>query len=68
MGLAFILPTDDRRRTHEELRSRGVEFTEQPTERFYGVDCALRDPFGNQIRITQPAPQPLGIPADYTQN
>jgi hypothetical protein len=30
-----------------------VEFTEEPTERAYGVDCALRDPFGNLIRITQ---------------
>jgi catechol 2,3-dioxygenase-like lactoylglutathione lyase family enzyme len=58
MGLAFILTTDDCRGTYEQLRSRGVEFTEEPTERFYGIDCALRDPFGNHIRITQPAPVP----------
>jgi catechol 2,3-dioxygenase-like lactoylglutathione lyase family enzyme len=32
----------------------GVEFTQEPTERFYGTDCALRDPFGNPIRFTQP--------------
>ncbi len=55
-GLAFILSTDDCRATYEALRARGVEFTEEPTERPYGVDCALRDPFGNQIRITEPAP------------
>ena len=57
-GLAFILTTGDCRATYEELNRRGVEFTEEPTEHFYGVDCALRDPFGNHIRITQPAPVP----------
>jgi len=62
MGLGFILATDDCRRTHAELRARGVEFTEEPTEHFYGTDCALRDPFGNHIRITQPAPVPQGAP------
>ena len=51
----FILSTDDCRATYEELKARGVEFTEEPTERDYGIDCALRDPFGNPIRITQPA-------------
>jgi catechol 2,3-dioxygenase-like lactoylglutathione lyase family enzyme len=57
-GLALILRTDDCRKTYEELRAKGVEFTEEPTEQPYGVDCALRDPFGNHIRITQPAAQP----------
>jgi hypothetical protein len=28
-----------------------VEFTDEPTERFYGTDCGPRDPFGNNIRI-----------------
>jgi catechol 2,3-dioxygenase-like lactoylglutathione lyase family enzyme len=55
LGLAFILRTDDCRRTYDELRSRGVEFLSAPTEQPYGIDCALRDPFGNHIRITQPA-------------
>ncbi len=63
MGLGFILTTDDCRRTYAELRARGVEFTEEPTEHFYGTDCALRDPFGNSIRITQPAPVPQGAPS-----
>jgi uncharacterized glyoxalase superfamily protein PhnB len=49
------LSTDDCRKTYEELRAKGVEFTEEPTERFYGIDCGLRDPFGNHIRMTQPA-------------
>jgi catechol 2,3-dioxygenase-like lactoylglutathione lyase family enzyme len=54
-GLALILTTDDCRATYETLKARGVEFTEEPTERFYGIDCGLRDPFGNNLRITQPA-------------
>lgn len=55
---AIIFTTDDCRATYEKLRERGVEFTQEPVERFYGTDCALRDPFGNQIRITEPAPEP----------
>jgi catechol 2,3-dioxygenase-like lactoylglutathione lyase family enzyme len=47
--------TDDVRKTYEELAAKGVEFTEEPTERDYGVDCGLRDPFGNALRILQPA-------------
>jgi catechol 2,3-dioxygenase-like lactoylglutathione lyase family enzyme len=53
MGLSFILTTDDCRKTYEELKAKGVEFTDEPTERFYGIDCGLRDPFGNNIRIAQ---------------
>ena len=55
-GLAFVLSTDDCRRTYDELVAKGVEFTSEPVEASYGVDCGLRDPFGNHIRIVQPAP------------
>jgi catechol 2,3-dioxygenase-like lactoylglutathione lyase family enzyme len=61
LGLGFILTTDDCRRTYEELRSRGVEFIQEPTEYPYGTDCAVRDPFGNHIRISQPAENPGDI-------
>lgn len=60
-GFAIGFRTDDLRGTYEELKARGVEFTEEPTEHFYGIDCALRDPFGNNIRIVQLA-QPPGAP------
>jgi len=50
-NLFFV--ADDCRKTYQELKARGVEFTEEPTERPYGIDCALRDPFGNNIRFTQ---------------
>jgi hypothetical protein len=45
-------PRDRARR--QRLRAKGVEFTQEATDHGYGVDCGLRDPFGNQIRILQP--------------
>ncbi|WP_155361047.1 VOC family protein [Acrocarpospora macrocephala] len=64
MGVAAILITDDCRKTYETLKAQGVEFTEEPVVQPYGIDCALRDPFGNHIRITQPAGQPREVDAD----
>lgn len=49
----IFLSTDDCRASFEELRSRGVEFTEEPTEMPYGIDCGFRDPSGNSVRLTQ---------------
>ena len=63
LGLGMILTTDDCRGTYEELRAKGVEFTEEPTERFYGIDCGFRDPFGNHIRMTQPVAVPAEPPS-----
>jgi catechol 2,3-dioxygenase-like lactoylglutathione lyase family enzyme len=54
LGLTLILNTDDCRKTYEELKAKGVEFLDEPTEQPYGIDCGFRDPFGNQSRITQP--------------
>jgi catechol 2,3-dioxygenase-like lactoylglutathione lyase family enzyme len=52
-GFAVGFTTDDCRKTYETLVERGVEITEEPTERDYGTDMGLRDPFGNAIRIVQ---------------
>jgi uncharacterized glyoxalase superfamily protein PhnB len=51
-GTVF-LTTDDCRSDYEELSSRGVEFTESPEDRPYGIDSGFRDPSGNSIRLTQ---------------
>jgi catechol 2,3-dioxygenase-like lactoylglutathione lyase family enzyme len=61
-GGGVIFETDDCRGTYERLKAAGVEFTQEPTERFYGTDCGLRDPFGNPIRITQPPEGPIVVP------
>ncbi|HEV7462219.1 MAG TPA: VOC family protein [Solirubrobacteraceae bacterium] len=47
---------DDCQKVYEDLKARGVEFTEEPTQRDYGIDCGGRDPFGNAFRIMQPTP------------
>ena len=51
-GTVF-LTTDDCQASYEELRSRGVEFTEPPEDRPYGIDSGFRDPSGNSFRLTQ---------------
>jgi catechol 2,3-dioxygenase-like lactoylglutathione lyase family enzyme len=51
------LSTDDCRGTYKELLAKGVEFIEEPSERFYGIDAGFRDPFGNHWRLTQPKMQ-----------
>jgi catechol 2,3-dioxygenase-like lactoylglutathione lyase family enzyme len=50
-GLFFT--TDDARGTYEELKGRGVEFQEEPSERPYGIDAGFRDPSGNSARLVQ---------------
>jgi len=49
----IFLRTDDCQASYEELRGRGVEFTEAPEERPYGIDSGFRDPSGNSFRLTQ---------------
>jgi len=51
-GTVFLV-TDDCQASYEELKGRGVEFSELPEERPYGIDCGFRDPSGNSIRLTQ---------------
>jgi uncharacterized glyoxalase superfamily protein PhnB len=51
-GTVF-LTTEDCRASYEELSSRGVEFSEAPEERPYGIDAGFRDPSGNSLRLTQ---------------
>jgi uncharacterized glyoxalase superfamily protein PhnB len=60
-GLVFN--TSDAQGLYESLKARGVtDFTQEPTEHFYGTDMGLRDPFGNHIRILQQGK----VPAEAT--
>ena len=56
-GTVF-LETDDCEATYKELHARGVEFTETPERRPYGIDAGFRDPSGNSLRLTQRLPTP----------
>jgi predicted enzyme related to lactoylglutathione lyase len=57
MGKGFagtvFLTTDDCQASYEDLKARGVEFTEPPEERPYRIDSGFRDPSGNAFRLTQ---------------
>ena len=52
MGGLFF-QTDDCQGMYEELKGRGVEFTQEPTEQPYGIDAGFRDDSGNQMRLAQ---------------
>jgi len=67
-GFCVGFTTDDCKKTYETLLAKGVEFTQEPVERFYGIDCGLRDPFGNHIRISQLAPTPWQVSGSPTQS
>jgi catechol 2,3-dioxygenase-like lactoylglutathione lyase family enzyme len=62
MGFTAGLVVEDVRAEHARLSALGVEFTDEPTDRFYGTDCGLRDPFGNNLRLLQPAAAPTEFP------
>jgi catechol 2,3-dioxygenase-like lactoylglutathione lyase family enzyme len=57
-GLFFS--TEDCRASFEELKDRGVEFTQEPTDQPYGVDLGIRDPSGNAIRVVESRPMAAG--------
>jgi predicted enzyme related to lactoylglutathione lyase len=62
-GGHLFFHTDDCYKTFEDLKSKGVEVTQEPTQQPYGIDCGMRDPFGNSIRFAQPGAVPAEVPA-----
>ncbi|MDT0529592.1 VOC family protein [Micromonospora sp. DSM 115977] len=57
LGGYLFMTTDDAQKTYEDLVVKGVEITDEPMERPYGIDFGIRDPFGNKIRIGQMFPR-----------
>ena len=55
---AIFLTATDVHATYEDLKSRGVPFDAPPTEQPWGIDCAFRDPSGNNFRLAQLAEVP----------
>jgi len=49
----IFLTTEDIHADYERLKAAGVEFSEEPEDRPYGIDSGFRDPSGNSIRLTQ---------------
>jgi catechol 2,3-dioxygenase-like lactoylglutathione lyase family enzyme len=52
-GFAAGFTTDNVKKTYETLKAKGVEISDELTEREYGSDFGIRDPFGNQLRVVQ---------------
>lgn len=50
---AGVFETGDCQKTYEELKARGVEFLQPPTDRFYGIEALLKDNSGNWFSICQ---------------
>lgn len=50
---AGVFATADCRKTYEELKARGVEFVQPPTERPYGIEALVKDDSGNWFSTTQ---------------
>jgi catechol 2,3-dioxygenase-like lactoylglutathione lyase family enzyme len=49
----LVLVVDDCRAAYEHMRARGVEFTQEPTDRYGTVDAGFRDPSGNGWKMIQ---------------
>jgi catechol 2,3-dioxygenase-like lactoylglutathione lyase family enzyme len=49
--LVFVV--DDCRAAYDQFRARGVEFTQEPIERYGSVDASFRDPSGNGWKMIQ---------------
>ena len=52
-GAGYVLRTDDCRATHEQWSANGVNFTEPPTEQFWGIQALFQDPDGNDWVLVQ---------------
>jgi predicted enzyme related to lactoylglutathione lyase len=50
-GLFFTV--ENCQQAFEELKSRGVEFSQEPTQQPYGIDAGFRDSSGNAFRMMQ---------------
>ncbi|MGH8206478.1 MAG: VOC family protein [Steroidobacteraceae bacterium] len=50
---ALVLAVDDCRAAYEQMRARGVEFTQEPMDRYGAVDAGFRDPSGNGWKMIQ---------------
>jgi predicted enzyme related to lactoylglutathione lyase len=51
-----VFATADCKKTYEELKAKGVEFSQPPTERFYGMEALMKDNSGNWFSLSSPLP------------
>ena len=49
----LVLTVEDCRAAYERMKAKGVEFTQEPVERYGSVDASFRDPSGNGWKMVQ---------------
>lgn len=49
----LVLAVEDCRTTYERMRAKGVEFTQEPMDRYGTVDAGFRDPSGNGWKMIE---------------
>jgi uncharacterized glyoxalase superfamily protein PhnB len=49
----LVLSVPDCRTAFERMRAQGVEFTQEPIDRFGTVDAGFRDPSGNGWKMIE---------------
>ena len=49
----LVLVVDDCRAAFDRMKARGVEFTQEPIDRYGAVDAGFRDPSGNGWKMIQ---------------
>jgi catechol 2,3-dioxygenase-like lactoylglutathione lyase family enzyme len=49
----LVLVVDDCRAMHQQMLAQGVEFTQEPADRYGTVDAGFRDPSGNGWKMIQ---------------
>jgi catechol 2,3-dioxygenase-like lactoylglutathione lyase family enzyme len=49
----LVLNVEDCRAAYEAMRGKGVEFTQEPVERYGAVDASFRDPSGNGWKMIE---------------
>jgi catechol 2,3-dioxygenase-like lactoylglutathione lyase family enzyme len=54
----LVLTVDDCRAAYDRMLGRGVEFTQEPTERYGAVDAGFRDPSGNGWKMIEARQRP----------
>ena len=49
----LVMQVDDCRASYEKMKKKGVEFTQEPVDRYGTVDAGFRDPAGNGWKMIQ---------------
>ncbi|HVN46892.1 MAG TPA: VOC family protein, partial [Steroidobacteraceae bacterium] len=49
----LVLVVEDCRAAYERMRKEGVEFTQEPVDRYGSMDAGFRDPSGNGWKLLE---------------